>query len=205
MSSERDVIPLKNVEHFREWLVYSAAHSHNRNMFELISLICIVAAIGLLIALSIIDLKHWILPDELNLAFGICGVVFHLATAYAFVDMKGMALGALIGAGLLYVIRFFSNRHYGRDTLGLGDVKLMGAAGLWLGVDGTLEAITVGAFAGLVHGMVYAGWIAYKNKTRYSITQLSIPAGPGFAVGIVMIGYFMFKNYFMETIYALIA
>ncbi len=174
-------------------------------MFEILSLLCILAAIVLLIALSIIDLKHWILPDELNLAFGICGIVFHLSTAYAFVDIKGMALGALIGAGLLYIIRFFSNRHYGRDTLGLGDVKLMGAAGLWLGIDGTLEAITVGAFAGLLHGLVYAAWISRKNKTPFSITQLAIPAGPGFAVGIAIIGGMMFDTYIMETLHALLA
>lgn len=174
-------------------------------MFEIIPLLCIFAAIGLLIALSAIDLKHWILPDELNAALGICGIAFHLFTGYKFVDISGMLIGAAIGAGFLYLIRFFANRHYGRDTLGLGDVKLLGAAGLWLGADGTLQAITVGAFAGLLHGIAYAFWIAHKNKTKMTIHQLSIPAGPGFAVGIMAAGSVLFGHYVTESIHALLA
>lgn len=174
-------------------------------MMEILALLCLVSAIGLLIALSIIDLRHWILPDELNFAFGVTGVVFHLVTAYQFADIQSMLLGAAVGAGMLYIIRFFSNRHYGRDTLGLGDVKLMGAAGLWLGLDGTLQAITVGAAAGLVHGIVYAAYIAIKHKTKFSLSQLSIPAGPGFATGIIVVGYIMFASFVVETIHALFA
>jgi leader peptidase (prepilin peptidase) / N-methyltransferase len=174
-------------------------------MIEFLPLLCLLAAIGLLIALSIIDLKHWILPNELNLALGVTGILFHLLAAYRFLDVAGMLGGAALGAGLLYAIRFFANRHYGRDTLGLGDVKLLGAAGLWLGVEGTLQAITLGAFAGLIHGVIYAAFTAKKNKTAYSIRNLTIPAGPGFAVGIALAGGYLFWPYVKETFDALFA
>lgn len=174
-------------------------------MFEFIPLLCLIAAPCLLLALSIIDLKHWILPDELNLALALTGVAFHMVTAYRFLDIQDMLMGAALGAGLLYTIRFFANRHYGRDTLGLGDVKLLGAAGLWLGLEGTLQAITLGAFAGLVHGIVYAIYIARKNKTAVSVSQLSIPAGPGFAVGILIAGYLLFTDYLKESFHALVS
>lgn len=174
-------------------------------MFEILAVVCLVAAPLLLLALSIIDLKHWILPDELNLALGITGIAFHIFTAYEFLSIKDMLLGAALGAGLLYIIRYFSNRHYGRDTLGLGDVKLLGAAGFWLGLEGTLEAITLGAFAGLLHGIVYAIYIARKNKTRFSISELSIPAGPGFAVGILIAGCHLFAPYMKEAFHALVS
>ncbi len=174
-------------------------------MFELIPILCIVIAIALLIALSIIDLKILILPDELNFALGVTGVAFHLAASQQFFGYDSMIFGAITGAGMLYVIRFFSNRHYGRDTLGLGDVKLMGAAGLWLGFEGILPAITLGALAGLVHGIAYAGWIAWENKTPFTIHQLSIPAGPGFAVGIVLAGAYLFTPYIQETLHAFIS
>lgn len=174
-------------------------------MIEFLPLLCLFAAIVLLIVLSIIDLKHWILPDELNLALALTGVAFHLLTAYEFLSLGEMAAGAALGAGLLYGIRFFANRHYGRDTLGLGDVKLLGAAGLWLGVEGTLQAITLGAFAGLVHGIIYALVIAKKNKTPYTIRNLTIPAGPGFAVGIALAGGYLFGPYVLERLHALFA
>ncbi len=174
-------------------------------MTEIIALLCLFCAVALLVALSIIDLKHWILPDELNLALAACSVVFHIITAYRFSDMSDMALGAAVGAGLLYVIRFFSNRHYDRDTLGLGDVKLLGAAGLWLGLEGITQAITVGAAAGIVHGIFYAGFLTWKTRQPFKLSGLSIPAGPGFTVGIIAIGYVLFHSYVYEAIYALLA
>ena len=99
-------------------------------MFDILAILSLLGAVGLLIALSAIDLKHWILPDKLNLALGIAALVFHFSTGYAYVGIKDMILGAIIGAGMLFVIRFFANRHYETDALGLGDVKLLGAPGL---------------------------------------------------------------------------
>lgn len=174
-------------------------------MTDIIALLCLLSAMGLLIALSIIDLKHWILPDELNLALAACGVVFHVVTAYAFSNIPDMLLGAGIGAGMLYAIRFFANRHYGRDTLGLGDVKLLGAAGLWLGFEATTQAITVGAAAGLVHGLIYAAWLAHSTKQKFNIRGLTIPAGPGFAVGIAAIGAYKFHSYVLEVFHGFAA
>ncbi len=171
-------------------------------MFDIFAILSLLSAIGLLIALSAIDLKHWILPDKLNLALGIAGLVFHFSTGYAYVDIKDMLLGAAVGAGMLLIIRFFANRHYETDALGLGDVKLLGAAGLWLGMEGVLMAVTAGAAAGLVHGLVYAAYTAWKNKTKFTIRNLAIPAGPGFCIGIAVVGYIMFSSFVLAFLYA---
>lgn len=172
-------------------------------MFDILAILSLLSAIGLLIALSAIDLKHWILPDKLNLALGIAGLVFHFSTGYAYVDIRDMLLGAAVGAGMLYVIRFFANRHYETDALGLGDVKLLGAAGLWLGMEGVLMAVTAGAAAGLVHGLGVAAHTAWKNKTKFTIRQLAIPAGPGFCIGIAVVGYMMFSSFVSAYLYDL--
>lgn len=174
-------------------------------MFDILPIVCVLSAAGLLIALSAIDLKHWILPDELNFAFGLSGVIFHFATGYMFLDIRTMLLGAALGAGLLYAIRFVANRQYGRDTLGLGDVKLLGAAGLWLGIDGVLQAVTLGALAGLVHGLLFALHLKIVKKAPFSLGNLSIPAGPGFAIGIFAVGVYMFHAFILETIHDLLA
>lgn len=174
-------------------------------MLDILAILCIPAAVLLLVALSVIDLKHWILPDELNFALGVTGVLFHFATAYAYLGLTDMLIGAALGAGLLYAIRFFSNRHYGRDTLGLGDVKLLGAAGLWLGIDGVLMAVTFGALAGLMHGIGFALYLKIVKKEPFAIGTLSIPAGPGFAVGILGSGAYMFHGFITETIHDLLA
>ncbi len=160
-----------------------------------IALICLFAAVFLLIVLSVIDLRVRLLPNKLVLPFALLGVLFHIITAWQFLDMTGMLLGALIGFGTLYLIRAVANYVYKQDTLGLGDVKLMGAAGLWLGPDMVMMALSVGAFAGLLHGIAVALHTAYKNKTKPSFSRLQIPAGPGFAIGIVLVGAHMFQNF----------
>lgn len=174
-------------------------------MFEILCLLCIFAAVIVLIILSIIDLKILILPDELNLMLALLGLAFHFFSGLIFIGYDEMLYGALLGAGSLYVIRFFANRHYGRDTLGLGDVKLLGAGGIWLGPEFIMPAITLGALAGLIHGLAYAACIARKNKTAFTIHNLSIPAGPGFAIGIILTGGYVFGPYILESLHDIFA
>ncbi len=158
-------------------------------------LILLVIATGLLITLSVIDFKTWLLPDPLNLALAGTGIIFHLISGYEILPPHEVIFGALIGAGLLYIIRMAGNAYYKQESLGLGDVKLLGAAGLWLGIEGTILAIVLGAAAGVVHGLILAGVIAYKNKTTYSLQRLMLPAGPGFCVGIFLSGAWLFFDY----------
>src|SRR5688572_14911939 len=124
-------------------------------MLDGIAVLCLFGAVALLIALSVIDLKVRLLPNELVAGFALLGVVFHLITQGYHLSVQDILTGALLGFGILYALRFAANWYYKQDALGLGDVKLMGAAGLWLGVDGVLFALTLGAFAGLIHGLVY--------------------------------------------------
>ena len=100
-----------------------------------------------------------------------------------------------MGGGILYVIRMAGNAYYKQDTLGLGDVKLLAAAGLWLGMEGVVFALTAGAFAGLLHGIFVACYRAIKEKTKPNLNRLMIPAGPGFCIGIVASWLYLFYGY----------
>ena len=154
--------------------------------FDLLSLFCLAIAALLLIILSIIDLRVRLLPTIYVFPFAILGPLFHCSEDFRFLSLHDIALGGLIGFGFLYILRFAANAYYKQDALGLGDVKLMGAAGLWLGIEGILIALTIGAFAGLLHGIIYAFWLAIKNKSKPNFHRLAIPAGPGFIAGIVL-------------------
>lgn len=142
-------------------------------------------ALMVLGALSLIDLKTRLLPNALVLLFGSLGLIFHIYTSFAYLSPFQSLAGAATGYGLLWTIRFFANRFYGRDSLGLGDVKLLAAGGLWLGPEGVLMAMTLGAFAGLAYGVGYGVYVAAKHKTPVTLRRLTIPAGPGFAIGLV--------------------
>lgn len=144
--------------------------------------------------MSIIDLKIRILPDELNLAVAISGVLFHLATGWLYISPLMCLGGALAGGGLLLAIRAIANNIYGMDTLGLGDVKLLAAVGLWLGPEHTMLALSAGAFAGLLHGIVYMAYFNIVHKKGLAFRGLTIPAGPGFVVGALIVGIYMFHD-----------
>lgn len=168
-------------------------------LYVLSSLLAIAAI--LLVILAVIDLRVRLLPNIYVFPFGALGIAFHIASGFNIISVENMLIGGVIGYGLLWIIRFFANRHYGKDSLGLGDVKLMGAAGLWLGVDGVLFALTIGAFAGVLHGVLYALWHAARTKSRPSFNQLMIPAGPGFIAGIAAVAIWLFTPYFSELVY----
>ncbi len=101
----------------------SAAPEWNPSLF----FICL--GLGILPAMVLIDLAFGIIPDELNLALGICGFLWLLSGGGdVFVGM--VTAGGMLAFGLLLALGYSKLR--GREMLGLGDVKFFTAAGLWL-------------------------------------------------------------------------
>ncbi len=164
-------------------------------MLEIIALLCLPGALTILLSLSIVDLRKGLLPDEQVMGLMALALVFHLSTLFKYASFEDMVFGGFIGGTILYVVRSVANAYYKEDTLGLGDVKLLGAAGIWLGPESVLVALITGAFAGLVHGLWIAFYTWRKSKVTIDLGRLSIPAGPGFAVGIVIAGIIKFWTF----------
>ncbi|MGH1456671.1 MAG: prepilin peptidase [Alphaproteobacteria bacterium] len=159
---------------------------------------CLFGAVYLLWKLAVIDFKTFLLPNKYVGAFFILGIIFHgFATDFYFVRPLDALAGCLAGGGLLLLVRYFANKHYKRDTLGLGDVKLMGAAGIWLGLSDIFLAISLGAFSGLLHGVIYKIYLQRKSGKNVSLKGMVIPAGPGFIMGIIVVGAFKFYTLFV--------
>lgn len=164
-------------------------------MLDWIALVCLCGALILLVALAVIDLKTRLLPNEMVLGLATLACVFHLTTLSRFVPVPEILLGGIVGFSTLYLVRAVANHIYKADALGLGDVKLLGAGGLWLGPDGIMLAMSVGAMVGLLHGVVYALHIARKTGTKPDFAYLQIPAGPGFAVGLIATSIYLFRDF----------
>jgi leader peptidase (prepilin peptidase)/N-methyltransferase len=173
-------------------------------MPETLALLCIIAAIGLLLLLSAIDFKTFLLPNIYVAPFALLGLTFHWLTDFYYLNMQNVIIGGLAGFAILYSIRAAGNKYYKQDSLGLGDVKLLGAGGLWLGLEGVMLAMTIGAFFGLLHGLAYAVYLKLTTQKSFSLTRLTIPAGPGFAAGIIVIGGWMYHGFILSQIYDLI-
>jgi len=107
-----------------------------------------------LLALAAIDLRHYLLPDVLTLPLIPAG----LAVAYALDPalLPAHALGALLGFAAFAVIGHLYRRLRGRDGLGLGDAKLLAAAGAWLGWAALPSVVVIGAALALAFALAQA-------------------------------------------------
>lgn len=155
---------------------------------DIIAIICALIALIALLWMGWIDLKLWILPNELVLLLALTALPFHFAIDFAYGGLIYIIMGGVIGGGTLWVIRAVANRIYGMETMGLGDVKLMAAGGLWLGPQFILMALSLGALCGVLHAVI----LALKNKQ--SLNRMMLPAGPGFIAGLIIIGFYAYKD-----------
>ena len=140
---------------------------------------------GLLVWLALYDLKHMRFPNIYVYLFALCGLLFHATTSFLYLDKAEVILGGTVAFILLYVTRFVSSRLYKREALGFGDVKLLAAAGLWLGPLGFSYALTLGAFCVVLYGLLTALFIKMRTGI-WHLRQLKVPAGPGFIIGILV-------------------
>jgi len=161
-----------------------------------IAALSILGAVVCLGFLFVIDLKYRLLPNTYVLALALFGLAFHGAFEFTLLSPIVMLGGLILGGGFLYVIRFFANRIYQQDTMGLGDVKFMMAAGLWLGFHEILLALIIGSFAGILHGVGLAFFEAQKTGTKMNLSRFSLPAGPGFIIGVVVVAVYHYHGVF---------
>lgn len=111
---------------------------------------------AILITITFIDIDFRIIPDPIMIFGLITGIIF---IALRFVPNPGVALldnalagllGMFCGAGPLIIINLFSLLIIKRAGIGGGDIKLMGVAGLFLGMKNILLALVLGiVIAGL--------------------------------------------------------
>ena len=99
------------------------------------------------IAIAVIDARSFIIPDELNAAGIVLGLVNAGVTGWSATEDVTIAMlrGAVLALAFL-AIRSGYRRLRGRDGLGLGDVKLAAMAGVWL--DWTMIPIAIDIAAG---------------------------------------------------------
>jgi leader peptidase (prepilin peptidase) / N-methyltransferase len=137
-------------------------------------LLCLLCAV-----LAWIDIRHGIIPDWLNLAIAGLGLVKTLMIGDPSAALQAVGEGAAIGA-LFWLLRrlYFAYRKI--QGLGLGDVKLLAAAGIWVGIAGLpmlllVATLTALACAGIMHA---AG--------RSLTAEASMPFGPFLATGLLL-------------------
>lgn len=129
------------------------------------------------------DLRRLILPDWLNAVLGGTGVVFHLVAGWRYLPELDLVIGFALGAGLLLALRWLFLRLRGTEALGLGDVKLMAAAGCWVGVTGLPVMLLIASLGTLL--VVFAARATGAGFTG-PLDARRIPFGPGLCAGLAV-------------------
>ena len=129
-----------------------------------------------LLVVTGIDLSHQIIPNVITLPGIVVG--FLCAATILPVGAVNSLLGVLVGGGILLGFAWISPYVFGKEGMGLGDVKLVAMVGAFLGWRQALLTIMVGAVVGSVVGLTL---IAFKVMRR----EHYIPFGPFLALGAV--------------------
>ena len=112
-----------------------------RGQWLMVGLYC--GLFSMLLVLTIIDWRTFTIPNGVNLTIFILGLVRLLT------DLKHWPLyvAGMLSVSLVFLLLYILTRGNG---LGMGDIKLVGAAGLLLGWQNMLLAVLVGSVSGAV-------------------------------------------------------
>jgi leader peptidase (prepilin peptidase)/N-methyltransferase len=123
----------------------------------------------ILIAASGIDARTQLLPDQLTLPLLWLGLLISLVPI--FVDSSAAIVGAAIGYLSLWSVYWIFKLATGKEGMGYGDFKLLGALGAWMGAMSLLPIVLLSSLIGAVVGGTV---LALRGQDRAT----PIPFGP---------------------------
>lgn len=163
---------------FTTLLLYKgkAAVPHGQPLFAVLLLDMALFLVGLLLA-AVKDAKHREIPNAAPLLLLAAGLL-KLALVPSIPGVASALLGVFLGGFPLFMLALFSH------SIGGGDVKLAGSAGLALGWLGSYLALLVG----LVGFVLYGGLkCSGKRKAPEETANPAFPFAPAYAVGCVAV------------------
>ena len=158
-------------------LLFAAVALRFGNSWELPAYLVLTAA---LLAISIIDLEHFIVPDRITAPLTFSALA--LLGLAAIADGNGWRYGRTLLGGLAYFAFLLVLNILYPKGMGMGDVKLAFSLGLYLGWLGWGQVFLGGFLAFLLGAVVGVTLIATKIKTRKDV----VPFGPFLALGAML-------------------
>nr|WP_324258105.1 A24 family peptidase [Cellvibrio fontiphilus] len=149
-----------------------------------------------LIALTMIDIDTYLLPDDITLPLLWLGLILNSGGMFA--DLSSAVWGAIAGYMSLWLVYQGFKLVTGKEGMGFGDFKLLAALGAWMGWQMLPQVIllssVVGAIIGVtmmvIHGrdknipipfgpyLAIAGWIAFIWGDAINQTYLRLFVAP---------------------------
>ena len=137
-------------------------------------IILLVIAAILSILISVTDFRRRIIPDAYLFPLMLIGLT--LIAFYSFpITLQSAVIGgvfgylmsAIIGAGFDYYMT--AKNPDASAPIGMGDIKLLGVGGLWLGTNGLAIALIISCLLGIL-------WSKHKHQNTYHLRHFSLLA-----------------------------
>ena len=171
---------------------------NQESVFKNFELIKFLILIPMLILALCIDIKHRIIPNRLNLTILEIGLVITFIYGITNVNMaKEYILGMFVGGAIFAVITLLGGLIYGKEAMGMGDLKYTSVLGLFFGASTIAEisllAFLIAAVCSIV--IILIRVLVLKNKDEY------IPFGPFLSLAAIICIFipagFVFDNFLL--------
>ena len=142
----------------------------------------------MLLSAFVIDYKLQIIPNRLNLTIFEIGIIFAFLYGLSNVAITiNMLLGMLAGGGIFLLITLIGGLFYGKEAMGFGDVKLMGALGLYFGLSNIIIITLVSFLIGAILSIILL-------VTKIKKSDEYIPFGPFIVIATFLSMYIPFEQ-----------
>ena len=149
-------------------------------LIENLELIKYIILIPILLIVFTIDYKHRIIPNRLSLTMFEIGIIIAFIYGISNVAITiNMLLGMILGGGIFLIITLVTKIIYGKESMGLGDAKLMGALGLYFGVSNIIAIVLMSFLVGAILSIILL-------VTKIKKTDEYIPFGPFIVISCII-------------------
>ena len=147
-------------------------------LFPLLSAVAVAVLGWVLLPLTILDWRHYWLPDNLVIAVAVTGLIGG-GVLFGDPSLADRAIGGVTGFAALQLLRVAYSRVRGVEVMGAGDPKLLGAIGLWVGWQSLPLILLLASTFGLAHFLT-------RFKDSHSLNQ-HLPLGSYFGAATILL------------------
>ena len=143
----------------------------------------------ILLGIALTDAREYIIPDEFSLGGLVIGLLFSLAGGFS--GIVTALVGAVVGFALLWIVGAAGTRMFKEDAMGGGDIKMMAMVGAFVGWQGVLLTVFLGALLGTLV-FVPLSLVGKKRLVPFGVF-LSLGAAATWLAGAAVIAWY--KNF----------
>ena len=134
-----------------------------------------ILAIAFLSFVTVTDFEQYVIFDSMLLPFSLLGLCYAVHLQLPLLNHMAAALG---GGGLFFLLSLLT-----KGAIGGGDIKLISALGLWLGVKMLFSVIMYGAIAGGITALILLLFRKISRKEYLAYGPYFALSGIGLLLG----------------------